>query len=67
MVNFAMCIDKQCPSCQRCYRFRARPSASGYQTYSDYSAFDKEDGRCPFYTSIADIPSKKLIPIHEED
>ncbi len=60
MPDIAMCQNKECPSRNQCYRFRAVPT-KGRQSYM---AFDpKEDGKCSDFVQI--FTSDELTPVEE--
>lgn len=63
MPDIAMCHNIVCPSCMKCYRFRAIPSK--HQTFSQF-AVPPYKNKCENFIEISD-EDMKLILKYEED
>lgn len=57
MPDISKCSNTKCPSREKCYRYRVKPSEM--QSYADF----KPDGeKCSRFISIDGWPQKDLIP-----
>ena len=48
MPDFSMCLNKDCPIKEKCYRFMARPD----HQYQSYTSFNYNEEGCHFFYEI---------------
>ena len=56
MPDISMCMGRDCPLKETCYRHKAKPS--DYQSYFMEAPY--KDGDCSHYWEMSSKPSKKL-------
>lgn len=50
MTDITMCQNKDCPSCEQCFRFKAPPNPF-VQAYADMKP-EKDDTECEYFLEI---------------
>lgn len=50
MPDISMCQNKECPSKEKCYRYKAAPHPYR-QAYASFT-FDKETGNCEYFIKM---------------
>lgn len=58
MADITMCANKECPSSELCYRFKAHPNEHG-QAFSDYEF--AEDGKCSYMIKFNNFRDFKFL------
>lgn len=53
MPDYSLCVDHNCPSKYKCYRYMAEPNEFR-QAYSDFS---REGQKCDYYFPIENSPT----------
>lgn len=53
MPDIAMCINKECKSSKKCYRFIAKPNKY-VQSYADFKP-EKDKKKCDYFMKIYDV------------
>lgn len=51
MPDIAMCMNSNCPSRMKCYRYMAEPNPYR-QSYGDFKPFITHKDRCEYFTPI---------------